>query len=80
MKDEMREFQDSIIQISDTQAHINRRIDNLREDLFVGSFMILVFHMSSHRRLLLWLHIKVEKVYGWRQRSQKEARSIYNII
>ena len=30
MKDEMREFQDSIIQISDTQAHINRRIDNLR--------------------------------------------------
>ena len=30
MKDEMREFQDSIIQISDTQAHINRRIDTLR--------------------------------------------------
>ena len=31
MKDEMREFQDSIIQISDTQAHINRQIDTLRE-------------------------------------------------
>ena len=30
MKDEMREFQDSIIQISDTQAHINRQIDTLK--------------------------------------------------
>ena len=47
MKDEMREFQDSIIQISDTQAHINRRIDTLR-----GLIRRIIHDLSVSQELL----------------------------